>query len=185
MIVETERLVLRPWVPDDIEDLTAVFAEPSVWRFPFGRGLTGKECEAFLARQIDHWDDHGFGLWAVEHKPGSAVVGYIGLAIPHWLPEVLPAVEVGWRLHPHHRGQGLATEGAKASLRHGFEQLGLDRIIAICQPENAASVRVVEKLGMRHWRDCIDPEREINLAVREMSRAGWSTMQSLDDDRHL
>ncbi|HEX8770110.1 MAG TPA: GNAT family N-acetyltransferase, partial [Acidimicrobiales bacterium] len=64
--VETERLVLRPWSPTDIERLAAVFADPEVWRYPFGRGLSRAESERFLDRQLQHWETHGFGSWAAE-----------------------------------------------------------------------------------------------------------------------
>ncbi len=73
--------------------------------------------------------------------------GWLGLAVPHFLPEILPAVEVGWRLGERFRGQGYATEGAAAAVRYGFEELGLDRLVSIFEPANVASGRVMEKLG--------------------------------------
>lgn len=175
--METERLVLRRWTPGDIDRLAAVFAEPAVWRYPFGRGLTRDESQHVLDRLIDHWDTYGFGMWAVEVKDEPELIGYVGLAVPNWLPEVLPAVEVGWRLHPAYWGRGLATEGGRASLRHGFEEMGLDRIIAILQPENAASARVVEKLGMRHHGNVKDRQRGTHLAVYEMTPTDWEDQQ--------
>lgn len=135
--------------------------------------MTEKETKAFLDRQLLHWEERGFGLWAAELKMTGEVIGYVGLAVPSWLPEVLPVVEVGWRLEPAHWGKGLATEGGKASLRHGFEVLGLDRIISICQPENTASVRVMQKLGMRHWRQTTHPNVGVALHVYELMRQDW------------
>lgn len=171
--VETERLVLRPWSPDDIEPLASVFAEPDVWRHPFGRGFSRAESERFLGRQMEHWETVGFGSWAAELKGGGPLIGYIGLSIPSWLPEVLPAVEVGWRLHPEYWGRGLATEGGQASLWHGFETLELDRIISIYSLDNRASGRVMEKLGMREWIATKDPVHGIPLSVREIARSDW------------
>ena len=176
--VETERLILRPWTADDGDALAAIFAHPAVWWYPFGRGLSREASDRLLDRQLRHWETHGFGLWAAELKGEGTLIGYIGLAVPDWLPEVLPAVEVGWRLHPDHWGMGLATEGGRASLRYGFEALGLDRIIAIVQPANTASGRVVEKLGFRHWRSTRDPERGVDLEVHEMTRADWEAPPS-------
>ncbi len=173
-VVQTDRLVLRPWKPSDIDDVAAVFAIPEVWRYPFGRGMTREEAERFVERQLGHWADHGFGLWAAELAAGGGLIGFIGLAVPTWLPEVLPAVEVGWRLHPDHWGKGLATEGAQASLRHGFKTLGLERIISIFDPGNVASGRVMEKLGMRDCLTTADPRWGGTLLVREITRAEWA-----------
>ena len=64
LAVETGRLLLREWSPGDIDDLAAVFAEPEVWRYPFGRGLSRLESEQFLDRQSELWATNGFGLWA-------------------------------------------------------------------------------------------------------------------------
>lgn len=171
--VETERLRLRPWRPDDIDALAAIFAEPAMWWYPFGRGLTRDECERFLDRQIQHRQTHGFGMWAAELRDSGELIGYIGLAVPAWLPAVMPAVEVGWRLHPAHWGRGLATEGGRASLRYGFEVLQLDRIIAIFMPENVPSGRIMAKLGMRDCLTTTDPGHGGLLRVREITVDQW------------
>lgn len=178
--METERLVLRRWLPDDADALVAVFAKPEVWHFPFRRGLTRAESEGFLQRQLDHWETEGFGSWATELRGEGRLIGYIGLSTPSWLPEVMPAVEVGWRLHPDYWGRGLATEGGLASLRHGFETLGLDRIIGIFNPDNVSSGRVMEKLGMRDWLATADPERRIPVSVREICRPDWQPALSAE-----
>ncbi len=75
------------------------------------------------------------------------MIGWAGLAIPHFLPEVLPAVEVGWRLSGPYRGRGLATEAGRAAVDWGFTAGGLSRIVSIYEPENLASGRVMEHLG--------------------------------------
>ncbi|MDQ6947811.1 MAG: GNAT family N-acetyltransferase [Actinomycetota bacterium] len=171
--VETERLLLRPWSSTDVDALIALFAEPEVWRYPFGRGLTEAASEQFLERQLEHWDAYGFGMWAAALAPTGRLIGYIGLSTPSWLPQVLPAVEVGWRLHPDYWGRGLATEGGRASLRHGFETLELDRIISIFNPDNAASGRVMDKLGMRDCLATTDEVFGVRLLVREITRREW------------
>jgi RimJ/RimL family protein N-acetyltransferase len=172
-VVETERLLLRPWADDDVDALASVFAEPEVWRYPFGRAFSREETERFLASKQAQWARYGFGSWAAVLKEDGRLIGYIGLAVPEWLPEVLPAVEVGYRLHPDHWGRGLATEGASASLDYGFRTLALDRIIGIFTPENAASGRVMEKLGLRHRGMARDPQWKIPLVVREITREDW------------
>ncbi|HET7720186.1 MAG TPA: GNAT family N-acetyltransferase [Acidimicrobiales bacterium] len=178
--VETDRLILRPWAEGDLGPLAAIFAEPAFWRYPFGRGFTRVETEQFLERQFEHWATHGFGSWAAELKDGHRLIGYIGLAVPTWLPQVMPAVEVGWRLHPDHWGRGLATEGGRASVRHGFDELGLDRIIAIVQPKNVASRRVIAKLGMVAVSTTRDAAREVDLEVHEISGATWAVRNAHD-----
>ena len=85
--------------------------------------------------------------------------------MPSFLPDVLPAVEVGWRLAREHWGQGYATEGAAACLDHGFGDLGLRQIISIIDPRNAASVRVAERLDMARGRDGIHPQTRVRLAI--------------------
>jgi len=175
--VETERLLLRRWRPDDIDALADIFALPDVWQYPFGRGLTQAESAGFLDRQMDHWETHGFGMWAAELKADRTLIGYIGLAVPTWLPQVLPAVEVGWRLHPAHWGKGLATEGGAASLTYGFETLGLDRILAMVMPGNVASIRVTTKLGMHDWLTTTDEVRNVELQVFEITVAEWRPSQ--------
>jgi len=178
--VETDRLVLRPWREDDLDPLAAIFAEPAVWHYPFGRGFTREETEGFLERQFDHWATHGFGSWAAELKEGRRLIGYIGLAVPTWLPQVMPAVEVGWRLDRRHWGRGLATEGGRASLRYGFDELALDRIIAICMPANVASRRVMAKLGMVQVSTARDTERDIDVEIHEIAGATWSIKNAHD-----
>ena len=172
-VVETERLRLRPWTPDDVDALAEIFAVPAVSWYPFGRGLTRDETERFVARHVGHWEERGWGSWAVERRGNPDLIGYLGLATVYWLPEVMPAVEVGWRLHPAYWGQGLATEGARATLRYGFEDVGLDRIIAIFVPENVASGRVMAKLGMQPFLTTTDHELGTALEVREITASAW------------
>lgn len=172
-VVETDRLRLRPWTADDLDPLAAMFALPEVSWYPFGRGLTGDETRRFLDRHLDHWETHGWGSWAVEPKGSERLIGSIGLATVTWLPDVMPAVEVGWRLHPAYWGRGLATEGGRASLRYGFDDVGLDRILSIFIPENAASGRVMSKLGMQVVLTTTDPTFGAPLEVREITAAPW------------
>ena len=163
-MIETERLLLRDWRAEDAAPFAALNADPEVTRFLRGP-MTRAESDELLARIRAHWDEHGFGLYAVEVKRGGAFAGFVGLAIPSFLPEVLPAVEVGWRLARDHWGNGYATEGARASVVHGFADLGLRQVISIIDRGNAASVRVAERLGMERGRDRIHPQTRVRLAV--------------------
>jgi RimJ/RimL family protein N-acetyltransferase len=163
-VIETERLLLRAWQPSDEAPFAALNADPEVTRYLRGP-MRRDESDDLLARIRAHWQDHGFGLYAVEVKDDGAFAGFVGLAVPSFLPEVLPAVEVGWRLAREHWGNGYATEGARASLVHGFGELGLAQIISIIDPRNAASVRVAERLGMERGRDRIHPITRARLSV--------------------
>src|SRR5712671_1401263 len=95
--VMTERLTLRRFERDDLDELALVFEHREVWQYPYGRGMTRDETVAFLDAQIIHWDLHGFGCWTARQRAYERLIGYVGLSVPTFLPEILPAVEVGWR----------------------------------------------------------------------------------------
>jgi RimJ/RimL family protein N-acetyltransferase len=163
-VIETERLLLRDWRAQDAEPFAALNADPEVTRYLRGP-MSRAESDELVARIRAHWAEHGFGLYAVEVKATGAFAGFVGIAIPSFLPEVLPAVEVGWRLAREQWGNGYATEGARASMAHGFETLGLEQVVSIIDPRNVASVRVAERLGMQRGRDRIHPQTRLRLAV--------------------
>ncbi|HEY2788976.1 MAG TPA: GNAT family N-acetyltransferase [Gaiellales bacterium] len=170
--LRTERLLLRRFRADDAKAFAAVNADPLVVRYlGSGEPIDRTASDALLARIIAHWDEHGFGLWAAELRADGRMIGFAGLAIPTFLPAVLPAVEVGWRLRSDVWGGGLATEGGRAALQHAFGPLGLDRVISIIDPRNAASLRVAEKLGLRPWRDEIVPRAGLPARVYALERA--------------
>jgi RimJ/RimL family protein N-acetyltransferase len=155
--LDTPRLRLRAWRDSDLEPFAALNADPEVTRYVTGP-LTREHSNQLAIRIRAGWDEHGFGLWAAELRDETRTIGFIGLSVPAFLPAVLPAVEVGWRLARDVWGRGLASEGGRASLDHAFGTLRLERVVSIIHPENAASRRVAEKLGMRlHGRlphDC-------------------------------
>lgn len=149
-----------------------------MWWFPFREGLDRERTAVVLDRWLASQAAGGPTVWAAEERESGRLLGYIGLAVPTWLPAVLPAVEVGYRLHPGWWGRGLATEGAGASLDHGFDVLGLDRIIALCDPANHASRRVMQKLGMVYVEDVEVPLRAAQVVeVHEITRAAWGSMR--------
>lgn len=169
----TARLRLRQWRDEDLDPFAAMSGDPAVMRFIAGTTTDRERTAQSMERLRAQWREHGFGLWVAEIRCSGEFAGFIGLAIPTFLPEVLPAVEVGWRLARTHWGQGLATEGARASLRYGFENLGLDRIVSIYDPDNHASRRVMDKLGMRWERDTTHPEFGHPVRVLALDRSDW------------
>ena len=143
----TPRLRLRRFEVSDVDALSVVFAKPEVWRFPYGRGFTREETAGFLATQIAEWHRHGFGCWLAIEKASNRVIGYVGISVPHFLPEILPAVEVGWRFDPDVWGRGYATEGATAALDEAFGTLGLREVCSAPQSANPPSSRVCERIN--------------------------------------
>jgi len=154
----TSRLVLRNWTERDVRPMAQVNADPEVMRW-IGSGRTRTEYDTRTA--IDRWqteiEEHGFGLFAVELRETGELAGFVGLSVPDFLPEVMPAVEIGWRLGRAFWGRGIATEAAREVLRFGFVDRDLKRIISIHQVGNDASERIMRKLGMHRDHQTVDP----------------------------
>ncbi len=152
--ITTERLVLRRWREEDVVPFAAINSDPAVMRWIADGSVRDEELtRANIAAWERHWREEGFGLFAVELRDTGELAGFTGLAVPHFMPEVMPAVEVGWRLGQAFWGRGLATEAARAALRFGFHERGLAEVVSIIQVGNHASERVVHKLGMRLRRE--------------------------------
>ena len=145
----TPRLRLRRWQPADLEPFAAMNADPRVMEFLPTR-LDRRASEAIIARAEASFETNGFGLWAVELVQGGSFAGYVGLLKPSFDAPFTPCVEIGWRLAAGAWGQGYATEGARAALRYGFEELELDEILSWTVPANVRSRRIMTKLGMTH-----------------------------------
>ncbi len=145
--LETERLRLRRWREGDADAYARICADPEVMRYITGFPLTREQAEGQISRFEKAWEERGFGMWAAEQKESGEIVGRIGLLYHHDWPGD-DKTEVAWLLDRSRWGKGLATEGALASIRYGFEELGLERIISIALPTNLGSRRVMEKAGL-------------------------------------
>jgi RimJ/RimL family protein N-acetyltransferase len=145
----TERLLLREWRDADREPFARMNADPRVMEY-FPETLSRDESDAMVDRVRAVWARNGFGWWAAELRETGEFIGFIGLNVPSFEAHFTPCVEIGWRLAAEHWNRGLATEGARESLRFGFGELGLREIVAFTVPANARSRRVMEKLGMTH-----------------------------------
>ncbi|MET9144067.1 GNAT family N-acetyltransferase [Streptomyces sp. NPDC004042] len=172
--IETARLILRRWHDDDVAPMAAVNADPEVMRF-IRDGATRDEerTRADIEVWERHWDTYGFGLFAVEVRATGELAGFTGLAVPEYLPEMLPAVEVGWRLGRSVWGRGLATEAARAALRFGFRDRGLAEVISVIQLGNTASERVAAKLGLCPHRTLTSPGSGRTLRIHSLDRAAY------------
>ena len=142
--IETERLLLRKLRPDDLDDVAALFADRDVVRY-VGNGLPASrdEAERALLSILHRWQEQGYGRWAISYRTTGAFIGIGGFRSLFGTPEVV------YHLAKVHWGKGYATELASAALRFGFEDCGFDRIVAIAKSQNAASIHVMEKLGMQ------------------------------------
>ena len=170
----TRRLRLRGWREGDVELMAAIYAESEVVRYLRPLDLEGTRQQ--LSRFVDHWEDHGFGLWAVEERTSGRLIGRIGLVHHDDWTESPYDAEVGWTLERVTWGRGLATEGGAAALRFGFNTKGMERIISIAHSENVVSQRVMEKLGLKRegatdWRD----QPVVWFAI---SRSHWRRLRS-------
>jgi RimJ/RimL family protein N-acetyltransferase len=169
----TERTVLRPFVHGDLAELTRIHAEPSFWWYPLRGPMTEEDTAGFLDRVIARYESDGFAVEALIDRASGEMIGWAGLAVPHFLPEILPAVEVGWRLREASRGDGLATEAGGAAVDWGFREAGLDRIVSIYEPENQPSGRVMEKLGFTYCLTTNASPSGEKVVVTELTRSEW------------
>jgi RimJ/RimL family protein N-acetyltransferase len=143
IVLETERLLLRMWREDDLEEYAKICADPEVMRFIGGKTFSLTESWRHMAFMIGHWQLRGYGHWVVEEKSSGRLLGRLGFLNPAgW-----PGFEIGWTLGREYWGKGYATEGARRALDYGFTELDRDHVISCIHPDNAASIRVAERLG--------------------------------------
>ena len=190
--ITTERLILRRWRESDCEPFARLNDDVRVMEY-MPHVLSREESDALADRIEAHFRQHGFGLCAVEHRRDGNFIGFIGLSVPKFVAPFTPCVEVGLRLAAEYWGLGLATEGARAIVRHGFETLGLDELVSFTAPGNTRSRRVMEKLRndarpKRRFRPsstaggtspaaaCIVPASAVGLESLPNSGCGGSSM---------
>jgi RimJ/RimL family protein N-acetyltransferase len=173
-VLSTPRLVLRRWAEADLDAWAALCADPEVMRW-IGDGATRppEECARQLAEFERSFEERGFGPFAVALRRTGQCIGMIGLSIPGFLPELLPAVEIGWRLARRQWGRGLATEGGRAVLDFAFRARGLERVVSIHQVGNEASAHVMRRLGMHFERETMDPTCSRPVHVYAITREDW------------
>ena len=148
--LQTVHLHIRPFEEEDWRTVHEYLSEPGMRNFVPEWPETAEETQAFVGRNLDGEARQ----YALALRDGGRLIGHVGFH-PWFGPETY---EIGWAVAPAHQGRGYATEAAFALLEHGFETLALHRIVATCQPQNTASVRVMEKLGLRreaHFLKCM------------------------------
>jgi [ribosomal protein S5]-alanine N-acetyltransferase len=151
-ILETPRLILREFSPDDVDALARVLSDPETMRFypaPFDRAGV----EQWIVRNRSRYAKDGHGLWAMILKPGDELIGDCGLTIQD--VDGSNQIEIGYHVRRDLWGQGFATEAARACRHFGFSHLNAKRLISIIRPENLPSRRVAEKNGMTVWKEVV------------------------------
>lgn len=157
--LRTPRVLLRPWREDDLEPFAALNADPRVMEH-FPATLARAESDVLAARIRTHFDEHGYGLWAVDVD--GVFAGFTGLA---W-SEVTGAraLEIGWRLAPEFWGRGLATDAATAALAYGLVRE--PRIVSFTAVSNVRSWRLMERIGMRREHEFDHPRTDLPERLR-------------------
>jgi [ribosomal protein S5]-alanine N-acetyltransferase len=148
-VVETARLIGRLPALEHLDEFAGIMASPRVAQ-TMGGALTPSQAETWIRKDIAHWEAHDFGAWHAFERSTDQLVGRIGARA--MLVEGTMEVELGWVVHPDHWGQGYAVELAAPARDLAFSR-GLNSVVALTQPFNTASLRVMEKLGMTYERD--------------------------------
>ncbi|HEX5709370.1 MAG TPA: GNAT family N-acetyltransferase [Pyrinomonadaceae bacterium] len=150
MEIETERLLMRMYRPEDADEQLRIISTPQFrTHFPESFQPTRDKVLVGIGRILEHWNLRGHGQWALELKGEGRMCGYCGLR--YLVPT--DEVELLYGIDDNYRRRGLTTEAARAALRFGFEERGFERVMAVTVHENTGSRRVMEKSGLRYERD--------------------------------
>ncbi|ACB49977.1 putative acetyltransferase [Crocosphaera subtropica ATCC 51142] len=152
----TPRLKLREWKEEDKEPFFKLNSDPRVMEF-MPKLLSKEESDNFVERIKTHFQTYQYGLFAVELIENQNFIGFIGLSIPKFDAFFTPCVEIGWRLAYDYWGKGYASEGAKASLNYGFQELSLSEIVSFTFHDNVRSRQVMERIGMKYMGEFNHP----------------------------
>ncbi len=151
IVAQTPCLILRQLTLDDVENLTAIYADPVVMRFFDGTYTYEKTKQWLQERVFKFYEQKGWGLWATIYKMNNKLIGRCGLT-PQ-LVDGTEEIEIGYLLAKEYWGMGLATEAACFSRDYGFEKLGANRLISLIDPDNIASQKVAKKVGLTYEKD--------------------------------
>ena len=168
-ILTTERLRLEPIDEHHFDGLHAMNRLPEVMRFVGGQTETPEQTRAMIALVKGRWAEYGFSWWAFIERASGRLVG--AGCIQHLGRDPANPHEIGWRLAPDCWGQGLASEAARAMAAFAFDTLAAPTLVAVCLPENSASRRVMDSLGLRYRG--LETWYGSPHAVYGMTRAAW------------
>lgn len=167
--IRTSRLLLRPLLPEDLDAVHHLWSDPGVRKYLWdGEMIPREKALTMLVRSVESFGEHGFGLWAVLDRSSEALIGFCGF----W-----PSGEDGrggellYGLETSCWNAGFATEATEAIIRYGFEEIGMDRIVAGADTRNVASLRVMEKAGL--FPDGRDLRNGHDLTYYSLSREAF------------
>lgn len=173
-ILETERLILRRHVIDDVDASAEMWGDPSVVRYIGGKPSTRQQVWARILSYAGHWSYNHFGYWAIEERATGAFVGEVGFA--DFKRDVIAAMrgvpEMGWALVSRVHGQGLGTEAVRAALAWGDAHLDSSRTVCLIDAENVASLRIAEKCGFATFECAAYHDRPTHFAQRDRAAYG-------------
>jgi RimJ/RimL family protein N-acetyltransferase len=159
-VLETRRLILRPIVKEDTTVYWRFFSDPETMRFyPSTRNL--KETEQFVQRQLERYQQDGYGPWAIELRSSHQMIGYCGLI--HQIVDSIDEMEIGYLVCRDYWGKGYATEAAIGSRDYAFDELKAQRLISLIDPMNVASIAVSRKVGMKLEKQTTWQGKKLNV----------------------
>ena len=157
--IETTRLYLREMIVSDASDLYALNLDPDVIRYTGDRAFDSIQDAYHFLEKYDHYENYGFGRWAVIRKQDDAFLGWCGIKYSSSIDEY----DIGYRLMQRYWGNGYATEAAKACIDWAFEELHLRTILGRSMGENVASLRVLEKLGLQYIKTIQENKEDLRI----------------------
>ena len=169
IVAETSRLILRYFIPDDIDALFAILSDPEVMRYSVSGVKTRSQTADFLDLVIDYYRQYNYSLYAVIFKETNQLIGFCGL-LP-WKLEHRSEIEIGYRLAKEYWGKGLATEAAIATRDYGWSKLNMDKLYCLIEPKNKRSIRVAEKLGMKYEKNIFF--HNLDVKIYSVSRESY------------
>jgi ribosomal-protein-alanine N-acetyltransferase len=155
-IFQSERLGFREWLIADHQPYSAINLNPKIMQY-FPNLLSLEETRAQINRINEHFDEYGYGLYAVDLLSSGEFIGFIGFSHPRFKSFFTPCVEIGWRLSDIHWHKGLATEGAKRCIAYAKEALDFTEIYSMTPIQNIPSQKVMIKLGMTRKGSFLHP----------------------------
>jgi len=161
MWIETQRLILREFQQEDFRELAPILANPQVMKFSPTGIISIEQTQEKIEGFITCYKEFGFGKWAVLLKESNKLIGYCGIAVERI--DNKDEKELGYRLDSRFWGKGLATEAASAAIQCGVEQFNLPYVLGIVERANTASVRVLEKIGMRYEKATVFHKVEMDV----------------------
>ncbi len=179
-ILTTARLRLEPFNQSHLDGLQAMNSDPQVMRYITGRAETREETLASIARVKARWDEWLFSWWVFIERDSHQIIG--AGCIQHLGRDAANPLEIGWRLRQDKWHQGFASEAAQEMARFAFETFGVGTLCAVCHPDNKASEKVMQRLGMQfraieHWYDA-------DMLTYAMTRADWDGRPALPGRAH-